>query len=90
MKVAEPDRRAGPLPTGSLERSRCRVRSVGTILLRSVVAAAQDRYGSHGLFPNGRLTNYARYTKVDLEARCDAERIPGKSPQRIARWRPDA
>jgi len=66
------------------------VRSLGTILLRSVVAAAQDRYGSHGLFPNRRLTNYACYTKVDLEAPYETERIPGKSPQRIARRRPDA
>jgi len=62
----------------------------GTVLLKEVVAAAQDRYGSHELFPNGRLTNYVRYTKVDLEARCEVERIPGKSPQRITRWRRDA
>ncbi|MEM7272573.1 MAG: hypothetical protein AAF547_05785 [Actinomycetota bacterium] len=61
----------------------------GTILLKDVVAAAQDRYGAHELFPNGRLTNYVRYTKVDLEARCEIERVPGKSPQRICRWRPD-
>ena len=59
----------------------------GTVLLKEVVAAAQERYGDHDLFPNGRLTNYVRYTKVDLEARCEVERIPGKSPQRICRWR---
>lgn len=62
----------------------------GTVLLKDVVAAAQERYGNHELFPKGRLTNYVRYTKVDLEARCEIERIPGKSPQRICRWRDDA
>ena len=59
----------------------------GTILLKDVVSAAQDRYGDHELFPNGRLTNYVRYTKVDLEARCEIERVSGSSPQRIRRWR---
>ena len=59
----------------------------GTVLLKEVVAAAQDRYRNHELFPKGRLTNYVRYTKVDLEARCEIERVPGKSPQRIMRWR---
>jgi len=39
------------------------------------------------LFPKGRLTNYVRYTKTDMEARCEIERIPGSSPQRITRWR---
>ncbi|MDJ0953732.1 MAG: hypothetical protein QNJ81_08630 [Acidimicrobiia bacterium] len=57
------------------------------VLLKEVVAAAQDRYGSHELFPNGRLTNYVRYTKVDLEARCEIERVPRSSPQRIRRRR---
>ena len=51
------------------------------------VAAAQERYADHVLFPKGRLTNYVRYAKVDLEARCEIERIPGSSPQRICRWR---
>jgi len=62
----------------------------GTVLLKDVVAAAQHRYGSHELFPNGRLMNYVRYTKVDLEARCEIERIPGKSPLRITLWCRDA
>ena len=61
----------------------------GTVLLKDAVAAAQARYGSHELFPNGRVTNYVRYTKVDLEARCEIERIPRSSPQRITRLRPD-
>ena len=61
----------------------------GTIKLQEVVDAAQDRYGDHPLFPGGRLTNYVRYTKVDLEARCEVERVPKSSPQRIRRWRPD-
>ena len=61
----------------------------GTVLLKEVVAAAQNRYSSHELFPKGRLTNYVRYTKVDLEARCEIERIPRSSPQAICRWRQD-
>ena len=59
----------------------------GFVLLKDVVAAAQQRFESDELFPKGRLTNYVRYTKVDLEARCEIERIPGSSPQRICRWR---
>ena len=59
----------------------------GTIRLQAVVEAAQDRYGNHALFPKGRLTNYVRYTKTDMEARCIVERIPRSSPQRITRWR---
>jgi hypothetical protein len=61
----------------------------GSIALKDVVASAQDRFHDHELFPGGRLTNYVRYTKVDLEARCEIERIPGSSPQRICRWRND-
>mgnify|MGYP001828862944 FL=1 len=60
-----------------------------TLLLKDVVAEAQDRFGSHGLFPKGRLTNYVRYTKTDMEARCEIERIPRSSPQPITLWRPD-
>ena len=61
----------------------------GTIPLKQVVAAAQARLGDDPLFPNGRLTNYVRYTKTDLEARCEVERIPRSQPQRICRWRTD-
>lgn len=61
----------------------------GTIPLKEVVAAAQARLGDDPLFPNGRLTNYVRYTKTDLEARCEVERIPRSQPQRICRWRTD-
>ena len=61
----------------------------GSVLLRDVVAAAQERYGAHPLFPGGRLRNYCTYTKVDLEARCEIERVPGSSPQRIRRWSGD-
>ena len=60
----------------------------GTIRLQTVVETIQDRLGDHELFPNGRLTNYVRYTKTDLEARCEIERIPRSAPQRITRWRP--
>lgn len=61
----------------------------GTIALKDVVAATQARLGHDPLFPNGRLTNFVRYTKTDLEARCEVERIPKSQPQRIRRWRDD-
>ena len=34
-------------------------------------------------FPNGRMTNYTRYIKTDLEARGELERVAKKKPQRI-------
>jgi hypothetical protein len=55
------------------------------VLLSDLVAAAQARYGSHPAFPRGRLRNYCTYTKVDLEARCLIERVPGSGPQRLRR-----
>ncbi len=55
------------------------------VLLKDLVAAAQARYGSHPAFPRGRLRNYCTYTKVDLEARCLIERVPGSGPQRLRR-----
>ena len=61
----------------------------GTILLKDVVAAAVDRYSRHPLFPGGRVRNYCTFTKVDLEARCEIERVAGSGPQRIRR-RPGA
>ena len=61
----------------------------GTVALKTVVDLAQRTYASHELFPKGRVRNYVTYTKVDLEARCEVERVPGRSPQRIMRWRPD-
>jgi hypothetical protein len=60
----------------------------GTVALKVVVDLAQERYASHELFPKGRVRNSCTFTKVDLEARCDLERVPGRSPQRIMRWRP--
>ena len=59
----------------------------GSVPLQLVVEAAKERYSAHPAFPKGRMTNYVRYTKVDLEARCEIERVPGSSPQRIMRWR---
>ena len=59
----------------------------GTIRLQTVVDTVQEHLGNHELFPKGRLTNYVRYTKTDMEARCEIERIPRSSPQRISRWR---
>ena len=61
----------------------------GTVALKAVVDLAQERYATHPLFPKGRVRNYCTFTKVDLEARCEVERVPGSSPQRIMRWRPD-
>lgn len=61
----------------------------GTVALRTVVDLAQERYATHELFPKGRVRNDVTFTKVDLEARCEVERVPGRSPQRIMRWRPD-
>ena len=58
----------------------------GTIALRDVVDAAQERYATHPLFPRGRIRNYCTFTKVDLEARCEIDRIPRRSPQRIRRY----
>ena len=59
----------------------------GTIALSEVVAAAQEKYASHELFPKGRVRNYCTFTKVDMEARCEIERVARKSPQRIRLWR---
>ena len=59
----------------------------GTVRLQHVVETIQHRLADSALFPKGRLTNYVRYTKTDMEARCEIERIPGSSPQRITRWR---
>jgi hypothetical protein len=55
------------------------------VLLKDVVAAAQARFGTHPAFPGGRLRNYCTYTKVDLQARCLIERVPGPGPQRLRR-----
>ena len=57
------------------------------VRLQAVVDAANAQLAAHPLFPKGRLTNYVRYTKVDLEARCIIERIPRSAPQRICLWR---
>ena len=57
----------------------------GTVALRDVVDAAQDRYGAHPAFPGGRVRNYCTFVKVDLEARGEVERLPRVSPQRIRR-----
>jgi hypothetical protein len=59
----------------------------GTIALKYVVDEAQRRYGANALFPKGRVRNYCTFTKVDLEARCEIERVAKSAPQRIMRWR---
>ncbi|SNS44758.1 hypothetical protein SAMN04488107_2598 [Geodermatophilus saharensis] len=57
----------------------------GWVLLRDVVATAQERYATHPLLPKGRVRNCCTDTEVDLEARGEIERAPGSSPQRIRR-----
>ncbi len=61
----------------------------GSVALKLVVDLAQERYATHELFPKGRVRNYCTFTKVDLEARCEVERVPKSSPQRVMRWRPE-
>lgn len=53
------------------------------VLLKEVVAYVQTQLGAHKLFPKGRMTNYARYTKTDMEARGELRRVAGSSPQRL-------
>jgi hypothetical protein len=55
------------------------------VLLKAVVATVQARLGSHPAFPGGRLTNFTRYIKVDLEGRGVLEVVPGATPQRVRR-----
>lgn len=62
----------------------------GTLLSMDVVAAAHDRFGGSSLITPGRLTDYVWSVKVDLEARCEIERIPRSSPERICLWRPES
>lgn len=57
----------------------------GSVGLQVVVNEVQRELGDHPAFPRGRLSNYVRYTKVDLEARDVVERVPKSSPQRIRR-----
>ena len=47
------------------------------MLLQDLVAEAQARCAGHERFPGGRLRNFVTYTKVDLEARCEVERLAG-------------
>jgi hypothetical protein len=61
----------------------------GSVALREIADAAQHRYATHPAFPGGRIRNYCTFTKVDLEARCEVERVPRRTPQRITRWRSD-
>lgn len=57
----------------------------GSTPLALLVEEGQRKLGSNKEFPGGRLTNYIRFVKVDLEARCEVARIPGSSPQRVRR-----
>lgn len=55
----------------------------GEVRLMDVLAYAQEKLGGHPRFPGGRLTNYVRYTKVDMEARGEVQRAAKSAPQRI-------
>lgn len=57
----------------------------GEVLLKRIQAHVEDTLSTHAAFPNGRMTNYTRYTKTDLEARGELERVPKRSPQRVRR-----
>ena len=57
----------------------------GTVALKDLVETAQERYAAHPLVPGGRLRNYVTYTKVDLEARGEVERVTGRGAQRVRR-----
>jgi hypothetical protein len=57
----------------------------GAVALQELVETAQRRYAGHPLFPGGRLRNYVTFTKVDLEARGEVERLPGRGAQRVRR-----
>ncbi|MFM9877481.1 MAG: DUF6958 family protein [Rhodoglobus sp.] len=57
----------------------------GTVPLKMLVEEAQRQLGQHPAFPGGRLSNYVRFTKVDLEGRGVVQRIPRSSPQRVRR-----
>lgn len=58
----------------------------GAVALPDVVARAQERFAGHPLFPGGRLRNYVRFTAIDLQARCELERVNAGRPERIRRW----
>ena len=57
--------------------------SNGEVLLMDIQWHVQESLGTHARFPKGRMTNYTRYTKVDMEARGEVERVPKRSPQRV-------
>lgn len=57
----------------------------GEVKLEAIRKHVQSALGSHPLFPKGRMTNYTRYVKTDLEARGELERVPKSSPQRVRR-----
>ena len=55
----------------------------GEVHLKHIVTWVQRELGSHSSFPKGRMTNYTRYVKTDLEARGEVARVPRASPQRV-------
>lgn len=57
----------------------------GEVRLKDIVATVQLELQDHPKFPGGRLTNYVRYVKVDLEARGYLRRVDGSGPQRLRR-----
>ncbi len=59
------------------------------VLLERVRLFVQEKLGKHPLFPNGRMTNYTRYTKTDMEARGELQRVIKSGPQRILRLSSD-
>lgn len=58
----------------------------GAVALPVIVERATTRFAGHPLFPGGRLRNYVRFTAIDLQARCEIERVGGDRPERFRRW----
>lgn len=58
----------------------------GAVALPVVVERATARLAGHPLFPGGRLRNYVRFTAIDLQARCEIERVGTERPERFRRW----
>jgi hypothetical protein len=53
------------------------------VALTALTAAAEAELSALPQFPNGRLTNWIRFVKADLECEGVLVRVPRSSPQRV-------
>jgi hypothetical protein len=53
------------------------------VLLKDLISVAEIQLSGHPSFPSGRLTNWIRFVKVDLECEGVIERVGTKTPQRV-------